>query len=116
MRPASLALLALVAPVLTAPVPPPRSRPVYVFATMTPEQAQGLAGKVIRVKATIGYAEPDYAEAENADDHLRGIAWRLGEAVLIEGAAVVIEGRLRPSTSRATSSTASSSRASTGSG
>jgi hypothetical protein len=76
-----------------APVPPPKARPIYVYATMTPEQAQLLAGKTIRVKANIADPDPEYAENENADDNLRGIVWRRGEATLDDGE-MVIEGRL----------------------
>jgi hypothetical protein len=76
-----------------APVPPPRSRPVYDYATLTVEQAQLLAGRAVRVKANIVDPDAEYAENENADDNLRGIVWRRGEGTLDEGP-VLVEGRL----------------------
>jgi hypothetical protein len=76
-----------------APVPPPKSRPVYVYSTLTVEQAEALAGKLVRVRANIADPDPEYAENENADGNLRGIVWRRGEATVDDGE-MVIEGRL----------------------
>jgi hypothetical protein len=76
-----------------APVPPPRSRPTYDYATLTAEHAQLLAGRTVRVRANIADPDPEYAENTNSDDNLRGIVWRRGEATADDGE-MVIEGRL----------------------
>jgi len=76
-----------------APVPPPKSRPVYDYAAMTPEQAQELAGRVIRVRATITEPDPECAGAGEADDVQRRVVWRRGEATADEGE-MIVEGRL----------------------
>src|SRR5262245_20987534 len=57
-----------------APIPPLKARPAGDFASLTVEQAQLLAGKVIRVRARIDYAEPEYAEAENDETTTSGAA------------------------------------------
>jgi hypothetical protein len=87
----SLTLAAVLAP--GAPVPPPRSRPTYDYATLTVERAHLLAGRTVRVKANVVDPDPEYAENANSDDNLRGIVWRRGEATLDDGE-MVIEGRL----------------------
>jgi hypothetical protein len=85
--------LTLAAAVIAAPVPPPRSRPVYDYATLTAEEAQALAGRTIRVRANIVDPDEEYAENANDDDNLRGVVWRRGEATLDEGE-LIVEGRL----------------------
>src|SRR5688572_11144454 len=87
----ALTLAAILSP--GAPVPPPRSRPVYDYAAMTPEQAQQLAGRTIRLKANIVDSHPEYAENANGDDNLRGIDWRRGDDTVDEGE-MLLEGRL----------------------
>jgi len=76
-----------------APVPPPRSRPVYDYSTMTPEQARQLAGKLIRVRATIVEPDMECAAAGVTEDMARWIVWRKGDATADEGE-MVVEGRL----------------------
>jgi hypothetical protein len=77
-----------------APVPPPKSRPTYDYATLTVEQAHELAGRTIRVKANITDPDPEYAGAHSPDDNRRRVVWRRGEATRDEGP-LVVEGRLR---------------------
>jgi hypothetical protein len=88
----ALTLAACLAP--GAPVPPPRSRPVYDSAALTVEQAQLLAGKTVRLKANILDPDPEYAENANGDDNLRGIVWRRGEATYLDEGEMIVEGRL----------------------
>jgi len=93
MRLPALILLALVAPTLAAPVPPPRSRPVYDYATMKPEQAQQLAGKLVRVRANITEPDAECAGAGETDDVELWVIWRRGDETADEGE-MVVEGRL----------------------
>jgi len=87
----ALTLAAVLSP--GAPIPPPRSRPVYVFAEMTPEQAQQLAGKTIRVRANITDPDPECAGAGEDDDVVRWVVWRKGDETADEGE-MVVEGWL----------------------
>src|SRR5262245_49229649 len=91
-----------------APIPPPRSRPVYVFASLTVEQAKLLAGRTVRVKANITDPDPEHAGAHSPDDNLRCVVWRKGEGTLDEGRSSSRDG-LGWSSSRTTRSTANGS-------
>jgi hypothetical protein len=46
------------------------------------------------VKANIVDPDPECAENANADDHLRGIVWRRGEAMSLDEGEMIVEGRL----------------------
>src|SRR5262245_26940806 len=88
----ALTLAAVLSP--GAPIPPPKSRPVYDYSALSVEQAHALAGKLIRVRANVTDADPEYAGAGETDDTTRLVGWRKGKASLDEGP-VLVEGRLR---------------------
>src|SRR5262249_16334711 len=69
---------------LAVPADQPKVK-VFDFTRLTPGEATGLQGKVVRCKAQLVVGDDESAECDTVDSGLRCIIWRKGEAVEEEG-------------------------------